>query len=58
MQSRMVRAPLYVHTTTEILGHFKLGGNGTSAKASRTAFRAGFGVRSARVRPKAQSCTS
>src|SRR5207244_11616128 len=57
-QSRMVRAPLYVHTTTEIRGHGRLGENGTSANASRTALSAGLGDRSTRVRPKAQSSTS
>src|SRR2546427_7955434 len=54
----MVRAPLYVHTTTEIRGHGRLAENGTSANASRTASSAGLGDRSARVRPKAQSSTS
>src|SRR2546423_11174455 len=54
----MVRAPLYEHTTTEIRGHARFAGNGTSANASRTAASAGLGERSARVRPKAQSSTS
>src|SRR2546426_6850394 len=54
----MVRAPLYVHTTTEIRGHERFAENGTSANASRTASSAGLGDRSARVRPKAQSSTS
>src|SRR2546430_607613 len=54
----MVRAPLYEHTTTEIRGHGRFGGNGTSANAFPTAPSAGLGERSARVRPKAQSSTS
>src|SRR5438128_11734109 len=54
----MVRAPLYVHTTTEIRGHGRLGAKGTSANASWTTSRAGLDERSARVRPNAQSSTS
>src|SRR2546422_6244074 len=39
-------------------GHGTRGENGDSANASRTASSAGFGDRSARVRPNSQSSTS
>src|SRR3989442_539724 len=50
--------PLRVHTTTDTRGQGRLGANGTSAKASRTARSAGLGLRSRRVTPKSQSSTS
>src|SRR6266540_1191085 len=47
----MVADPLYVHTTTEILGQTLLGGKGESSKARLMARSAGFGVLSRVVSP-------
>src|SRR3712207_8721895 len=48
------RPPLRLQTTTEMRGQGKSAGNGTAAKASRTAASAGFRLRSLLVSPKSQ----
>src|SRR5256885_9299197 len=53
-QSRIVRCPLYVQTTTEILGQSRAAGKGKSAKARQTVSSAGFCDQSTSVVQKYQ----
>src|SRR6266568_3782304 len=54
----MVREPLYVQTTTEIVGSGGAIVSGAWANASLTARRAGFGLRIMSVMPNFQFSTS
>jgi hypothetical protein len=54
----MVRAPLWLQTTTETRGQATSAENGVSAKARLTASSASLGWRSRVVNPKSQSSIS